>query len=338
MSFVIERSAMDSLIGLLHKKGYQVFGPVHKGPDYVFGSINKASELALDYVTTILSPKKYLYPPSEKLFKFNSETFAINASDGTGKQAILAVHPCDLSAISFLDKVRTSGTFEDPKYKERRDNTLIIGMNCGKSGDQCFCASFGTGPDAKQGYDLLLTDLGDRYLVETGSDSGKAVVTDLKLKKASAADSQEKDRRTKSVRQSIKRSINTEGLPKQLDKNFNHEIWAKLKDDCYSCGSCTTVCPTCYCYNVVDNLDFSLKEGERVRNWDSCQLFEFGAVAQGGNFRRERDSRVKQWIYHKLNYSQPQFGSFGCTGCGRCIKNCTKGIDVTDVVNKIQTA
>jgi ferredoxin len=87
----------------------------------------------------------------------------------------------------------------------------------------------------------------------------------------------------------------------------------------------------------VDNLDFSLKEGERVRNWDSCQLFEFGVVAQGGNFRRERDSRVKQWIYHKLNYSKDQFGNFGCTGCGRCIKNCTKGIDVTDVVKKIQT-
>jgi ferredoxin len=338
MSFVMDRNAMDSLISLLRRKGYEAYGPIRKGPEYVFSSVNRASDIALDYVTTILSPRKYLYPPSEKLFRFNSETFAINPSDGTGKQAILAVHPCDLSAISYLDKVRTSGTFEDHKYKGRRDNTLMIGLNCSKSGDQCFCTSFGTGPDAKQGYDILLTDLGDRYLVETASEAGKAVAADLKLKKASPADNQEKDKKIKAVRQSIKRGINTDGLPKQLDKNFNHEVWAKLKDDCYSCGACTTVCPTCYCFNVVDNLDFSLKDGERVRNWDSCQLFEFGGVAQGGNFRKERDARVKQWIYHKLNYSQPQFGSFGCTGCGRCIKSCTKGIDVTDVVKKIQTA
>ncbi len=266
MSFVMDKNAMDSLIGLLRRKGYDVYGPIRKGPEYVFGSVGKASDLALEYVTTILSPRKYLYPPSEKLFRFNSETFAINPSDGTGKQAILAVHPCDLNAISYLDKVRTSGTFEDPKYKERRDNTLMIGMNCCKSGDQCFCASFGTGPDAKQGYDVLLTDLGDRYLVETASEAGKAVAADLKLKKATSADNQEKDKRIKAVRQSIKRGINTDGLPKQLDKNFNHEVWAKLKDDCYSCGACTTVCPTCYCFNVVDNLDFSLKDGERVRN------------------------------------------------------------------------
>jgi ferredoxin len=337
----MEKSAVGSLINVLRKKGYEVYGPVRKGPEFVFGTVSQAGDLALDYITTIISPKKYLYAPSEKLFSFNSDGFNIKeSSDGTGKQALLAVHPCDLSAIALLDKVRTSGAaFEDPKYKEKRNNTLLVGLNCSKAGEQCFCPSFGAGPDAKGGFDLLLTDLGDRYLVETGSDSGKTIATDLKLKKASASDAQEKEKKTKAVRQSIKRGISTDGLPKTLDNKFNHEIWGKLKDDCFSCGACTTVCPTCYCFNVVDNVDFSLKNGERVRNWDSCQLIEFGQVAQGGNFRKDRDARVKQWIYHKLNYFPQQYGgSFACVGCGRCIKNCTKGIDITNVIKNVQTA
>jgi len=340
MSLVMEKSAMDSLISLLRKKGYEVYGPVHKGPESVFAKVTNASDLALDYVVTILSPKKYLYAPSEKLFSFNADNFGIKeSSNGAGKQALLAVHPCDLNGIQILDKVRTSGAaFEDPKYKERRNNTLIVGLNCSKAGNECFCTSFGTGPDAKEGYDLLLTDLGDRYLVEGGTEAGKAIIADLKLKKATAADTQEKEKRTKIVRQSIKRSINTDGLPKLLDKNFNHEIWMKLKDDCFSCGACTTVCPTCYCFNVVDNVDFSLKNGERVRNWDFCQLVEFGQVALGGNFRKDRDARVKQWIYHKLNYFPQQYGSFQCVGCGRCIKACTKGIDITNIVQTLQKA
>lgn len=341
MSFVMEKSALGSLINVLRKKGYEVYGPVRKGPEFVFGRVSQVSDLALDYITTIISPKKYLYAPSEKLFSFNSDGFNIKeSSDGTGKQALLAVHPCDLSAIALLDKVRISGAaFEDPKYKEKRNNTLLVGLNCSKAGEQCFCPSFGAGPDAKGGFDLLLTDLGDRYLVETGSDSGKTIATDLKLKKALASDVQEKEKKTKAVRQSIKRGISTDGLPKTLDNKFNHEIWGKLKDDCFSCGACTTVCPTCYCFNVVDNVDFSLKNGERVRNWDSCQLIEFGQVAMGGNFRKDRDARVKQWIYHKLNYFPQQYeGNFACVGCGRCIKNCTKGIDITNVVKNLQTA
>lgn len=159
MSFVMEKNALNSLISSFRKKGYEVYGPVHKGPEFVFGSVNQDSDLALDYVTTILSPRKFLYPPSEKLFSFSSKSFVTDeSSNGVGKQAILAVHPCDLSAISFLDKVRVSGTFEDPRYKQRRDNTLVVGMNCSKAGGECFCTSFGTGPDAKQGFDLLLTD------------------------------------------------------------------------------------------------------------------------------------------------------------------------------------
>jgi ferredoxin len=341
MSFVMEKSALGSLINALRKRGYESYGPVRKGPEFVFTNIKQASDLALDYVTTIISPKKYLYAPSEKLFSFNSDGFNIKeSSDGTGKQALLAVHPCDLSAIALLDKVRTSGAaFEDPKYKEKRNNTILVGLNCSKAGEECFCTSFGTGPDAKQGFDLLLTDLGDRYLVDTGTDAGKAVVADLRLKKATASDAQEKERKAKAVRQSIKRGISTDGLPKALDKNFNHEIWGKMKDDCYSCGTCTTVCPTCYCFNVVDNVDFSLKNGERVRNWDSCQLIDFGQVALGGNFRKDRDARVKQWIYHKLNYFPQQYGgNYACVGCGRCIKNCTKGIDMTNIVKTLQTA
>ena len=72
MSFVMDRDALDSVVRNLSGKGYEVYGPVRKGPEFVFNKISQARELALGYVTTILSPRKYLYPPSEKLFSYNS--------------------------------------------------------------------------------------------------------------------------------------------------------------------------------------------------------------------------------------------------------------------------
>jgi ferredoxin len=40
-------------------------------------------------------------------------------------------------------------------------------------------------------------------------------------------------------------------------------------------------------------------------------------------------SRYRQWIMHKLSTWVDQFGTYGCTGCGRCITWCPVGIDIT---------
>lgn len=335
MVFILKKEDMPRFVEYL-SRDFRVFGPIRKDEEFIFSEILAFEDLALDYVTTLLPPKKYFLPPFEVLFSFKKNGgFSIKEARPEDKCLLFAVHPCDVNAILLLDNV-FSKDYEDPYYFDRRRHTVIVGLNCTEVGDHCFCTSFDTGPSLREGYDVLLTDIVDSYLVEVGTDIGKRIVQGFKLETATAEDVKRKDERLEKSRRKIRKRIDTDGLPELLAKEFGHEIWSELKEECLACGSCTIVCPTCYCYNVIDKVDLSLRRGERIRVWDSCLLLEFAEVALGGNFRRDRDARIKQFMYHKLSYFKQQYGSFGCVGCGRCIKTCVKEIDLTEVIQKIR--
>jgi hypothetical protein len=77
-----------------------------------------------------------------------------------------------------------------------------------------------------------------------------------------------------------------------------------------------------------------LASARRFRQWDACQDLRFARV-HGANFRRARASRLRQFVTHKLDYTA-QFGSPGTVGCGRCIRWCPTGIDLTEIAREIQ--
>jgi ferredoxin len=342
MRFVLDKKDLAPFVAKLGKE-YEIIAPVKKNGSYIFNVISNAEEMSLDYDTTILPPKKLFLPPREKLFSFSrampmsvANSVAITEPEEEEARKILfGVHPCDVNAILLLDKVM-EGDFPDPYYFRRRRNTIIAAFNCTEARGNCFCTSFDTGPELRNGYDLLFTDLGEKYLVEIGTDAGKKIIERAKVREAKKEDVSKKNAEIESVKKKIEKRIKTENLTEDLQKNFNHEKWKEVKDECLFCGSCTLVCPTCFCYEVIDRNKHDLKGGERIRSWDSCLTLEFAEVALGGNFRREREARVKQRIYHKLVYFAEQFGSFGCVGCGRCIDTCIKGIDIVEVVNEIR--
>jgi len=319
------------------RKTHTVYGPRTRREQVAFGPIESAEEMDLAYTaTTVLSPKKYLHRPMETLFrgKFRAGE-VLEESLPTAKQALVGVHPCDVNAILLLDKVFSNKHYEDPYYQALRKNTLIIAINCTAVGENCFCASMGTGPSLEKGYDLLLTDLDDGYLVEIGTEAGGKALEGIPTRRPTEGDFQMRDRKLAATRELMPKFMDTDGLPAVLDEEFNNPYWAQLKEECLACGNCNMVCPSCFCYNVVDKLDLRLSDVERVRTWDGCLLLEFAEV-HGGNFRKERDARIKQWMYHKLNYWVDQYGSLGCVGCGRCVTWCPKGIDITETMKKIR--
>jgi ferredoxin len=116
---------------------------------------------------------------------------------------------------------------------------------------------------------------------------------------------------------------------------MEHPRWDDVADRCLSCGNCTLVCPTCFCFDITDGFA-GLAGGppERTRSWDSC--FTLGhSYARGGPVRASGKARYRQWLTHKLATWHDQFGTPGCVGCGRCIAWCPVGIDITEEVNAL---
>jgi len=337
-AYILEKKKLEILLNRF-LKDYKVYGPIRPGLDSSFDEIKSINDLHLEYESTVLPIKKFFLPPKEILFTFEIKNgkYTIKENKFDEKILLFGVHPCDANAILKLDKI-FSDEYKDVYYQNRRKNTIIVALNCIKPVKHSFCESMNAGPFLDDGYDILLTDIGKKYLIEIGSDKGKKLIHSLNLNIASNQDLMEKNKRKKLAEKKIKKIMDPNWLPKLAEENLDHELWVNLGErggiagsfPCLSCGSCSLVCPTCYCYDVYDTLDISLKKGSRIRELDSCQLLEYGEVALDGNFRRERNDRIRHWMFCKFGAAAGGKNS-NCVGCGRCIRFCPSKIDLTEV-------
>ncbi len=250
---------------------------------------------------------------------------------------LFGVHTCDLQGIKLLDKV-FSVDYPDTHYLTRREQTFIISLECLKPCDEySFCKDMGT-MTAKDGYDIHLTELESIYLVDVATEAGEKLLANFAgIREATEEDKRELDEalKAKSSQFTSKLNFDVAILPAMLTEAFEHPIWDDMGERCMSCGSCTTVCPTCYCFNVFDEVDLLLTKGTRLRQWDSCQLDEFAEVAGGENFREKRASRQRHRLMRKGKYIYEKFDMLGCVGCGRCIRTCTAKISIVESFNAI---
>ena len=169
------------------------------------------------------------------------------------------------------------------------------------------------------GYDLFFCDAGENFHIKVNSKKGEALVKNLPISKF------------------IPLPIKTDKKLSTTDvkKFYDNSIWEKEADKCLSCGACTSLCPTCMCFDISDNPNLDVTSGKRTAEWDSCQYKDFTKVAGGHVFREKRLSRVKHRIYHKLQYFKEKFGENMCTGCGRCIEGCPTKIDFVETINNL---
>jgi sulfhydrogenase subunit beta (sulfur reductase) len=333
---VLAKDRIDELVAGL-AADYEVIGPVAKAEgSWVFAPIEDPAELTLDYGSTLLPPKKFFFPPEERMMTFRVEdSEVLDDTIDAPARVLFGLHPCDVNGLLLMDNVFT-GTYEDPYYKARRDNTLIVGVSCRHANDGCTCNAWGT-DESHWGFDLFLTDLGDEYFVSVGTVKGAEVLDrHVATRDVTDDDVASFQAHMKAFKDSFAQLIDTEQLPLLLDAKFDSPIWDELGARCLSCGACSMVCPTCYCFDVVDRLDADGETGERVRVWDSCQFKEFAEVAHGQNFREDRASRVKYRYYHKQWGYLSKFERVLCVGCGRCGRACKAGINPTVVVRALQ--
>lgn len=336
---ILKKSKLQDWVEAL-RNDHRVCGPVLNKKEHRFVDLEPGMEIDLEYTRTVIPPKKYLHPQRENLITYQrNEGMETKLPEIDKKTVVLGVHPCDARAVLIYDVV-FGGDMPDVYYWNRRKNTVFVVISCTKPDEDCFCMSMDDcGPTMdKEGYDLLMTDLGDRYLVEVGSLEGSLLLQHEGIfEHASANDREDKARAVEVTKTKIANKIpDVKGLPRFMKKHYNSDVWSKETKKCLSCGSCTFTCPTCFCYHVEDFNKFNLVDGNRIRMWDSCQLIDFAEVAMGENFRKDREARLKWRIYHKLCYWPEQFGTLGCVGCGRCIHYCMADIDMTKALAEIR--
>jgi len=362
--FKLGKANFDSLFNTVKAKGYRIIGPKIESDTIVYRELSGSSNLPkgwidiqdggsyrlektggeayFGYVVGPDSPKRFLFPPEKTLWsaeKNGKEINIIVKQDEYPKTALLGVRPCELAAIAIQDKIFTEGEHIDPGYKIRRENTILIAVNCTRAGNTCFCVSMGTGPKADSGFDIALTEVGGDdgfFITEGGSDVGREILGTLPLEKASENDIDAADSAINSAGQSMGRMLDISGLPELLRSDLDNPRCEQVASRCLACGNCTMVCPTCFCSTVIDTTDLSGSRSERIRRWDSCFNIEHSYI-HGGYIRTSTMSRYRQWITHKLSSWVEQFGTFGCVGCGRCITWCPVGIDITEEAAAIRS-
>jgi len=316
---------------------FRVITPLQEGEDLLFGEFD-SSKLAVNFTgRPIIPPKEYLFPQQERLFTFTAEEgdrVEVKAYLNEEKQVIWGIRPCDLCGIKTLDSIFLSN-YVDTYYQARRENTILMGLNCNQACETGFCNSLQTGPFAKDSFDLLFTDLANRYLVEVGSKAGEAMIARRAnlFTEASDEDKGEANRLEEKSKQGFKPLFDMKGVDNKLAQAWDDRLWAEESDSCILCGGCNFVCPTCHCFNIEDNK--AGRESERIRYWDSCQLGGFTQMA-AENTRQTQGERLRQRIYHKFSYTPAKYdGAIGCSGCGRCIEVCPSNIDITHILERV---
>jgi sulfhydrogenase subunit beta (sulfur reductase) len=335
---VLQKERFNNFISKLAQEG-KVAAPVAKGyNNYAFQLVTRGEEVAIKYLPTILPPKKYFMPQYENLLKFNlSQGQDMEAVVEYEKITIFGVHTCDLAGIQCLNTVFEERP-KDINYLIRKNKINIIGLECNDYCDEyASCALMGN-ELPQGGYDLFFTDLDDYFMVHIFTQSGEEIVEKTKVfEPAEYFHKKALENLRANKRRLFKPEVPIElqAIPALFDKSYESPVWDDLDKRCLACGNCTNVCPTCYCFDVFDDLDLDLKTGIRWRRWDSCQNESFAKVAGGENFRKTRGARQRHRYYRKFKYSVDRFSSFFCTGCGRCSRTCMAGIRLKETLNAL---
>lgn len=337
----VSKDALERMVEIILDSD-EVIGPRRVGQDakgqpiHQFLPVSAFGELDLEYETTELSPKTYFLPYRENLssFKFEDRDWTQEIRYRIQPRAIVGMHACDINGLVKLDKVFRKDHFPSPYYVSRRRNTFVVGIDH-MPGKRCFCRSVGA-DTVEHGFDLFLTDIGERYFVAIGSDRGYAMLQKLEALAITEEDGLAYRVARHKISEAFETEVDIRSLPSLLDIEFESPVWQKWGAKCLSCGSCAMTCPTCYCYGVHERVSMDLAEGAKVKQLHSCNLLDFAMVAGGHNFRPNRESRLKYRYYHQHRGFMEAYDEPKCVGCNRCGRTCLSGINPPEVIADLQ--
>ena len=339
----LPKEKMKAFLEALSKDAV-VYVPTKEGETVAFKAYSPDAEICLDRPANI-PPKSVIYPQCETLLSFEYKktdpddpkkmAVEVRAETNYPKSVIFGCRPCDAKGFAIYDRVFLDTDTPDPYYREHREKTTIISQSCEAPFAGCFCVAVGGGPADTAGSDVLMTEVDKGYYLEALTEKGGAALAVSVIEDgASYKDAAAKIKGEAHAK--VKNPFPADATEKVSPKLFEtDEFWQQVTNKCISCGACTYLCPTCYCFNITD--EQALSKGERIRTWDACMFRHFTLEASGHNPRPTKSRRFRNRVGHKfLYYPEKYNGVIACCGCGRCIRYCPVSVDISEVVGYLK--
>ena len=324
---------------------YQLFGPVKDENGCIIKALDADTLPNMEYHESVMSAKSVLFPQSESILttslneSVEDHHIMKRAKNDYTPRAVLGLRPYDAKAIQLVKMNFDTKDYRDPYWCDAYEATTFIGLGITKPGPFDFSPSVGSGPFSEEGLDILLADLDDKYLAKVLTPKGEAYASACGFD--TSADDKESqalfDILRKEAEKNIGAAVATDKLAEKVLLDLHEApFWDDVAFACINCGTCTYVCPTCWCFDIQD--EAKQNESTRFRNWDSCMSPLFTRHATGHNPRGVKVQRVRQRFMHKLKYFVDKYDQgIMCVGCGRCVKSCPVNIDIREVCHTMNT-
>ncbi len=330
MSNVLSFETLRTLVDEWIAAGRRVAGPRLVNDRLLYGWLDAASQLAMENNSRPRnSMKEFLFPRHEELYGYTLGRKRVELTETPPPQAeqiVIAARPCDAALGPILDHV-FNWDYADAAYNRRRELTTIVSLACQSFDAHCFCTSVHSGPDDPRGSDAMLYALDEGILeIRCLTEKGRRLF---------AGHTESSDRKAPVIAGPESR-FDLDKVGQFLESGFEDSRWPDLARRCLGCGACAYTCPTCHCFDIVD--EGAGGKGVRARNWDACQFGLFTLHAAGHNPRSQQAQRQRQRIYHKFRIYPQKFGTLLCTGCGNCTRNCPVGLGVRPMLETISRA
>lgn len=337
----LRKEKVEEFLKELVKKSV-VYVPCTEGDTVLFQPYEAGKNICLDRPANS-SPKLAIFPQSDTLFTFeysknpdDPRKMSVELKETTeySDAVIFGSRPCDAKGFMIYDRAYLDTNTPDPYYKGRREKTTIVTLCCNSPFTGCFCTAVGGGPADQDGSDVMMSDLEKGFFLEAVTDKGKKILSLPQIEDGSSYAKEAGDIQLKAV-EKVRNPFGAERPVISRELFDLDEFWEENLTKCLSCGACTYLCPTCYCFNITDEQVFT--GGERLRSWDGCMFPHFTLEASGHNPRPTKYKRYKNRVGHKFVYYPEKYeGVIACSGCGRCIRYCPVSVDISEIVSKLK--
>lgn len=307
-------------------RAYTLYAPVNLWGhvDYARIGPDNINQIVYNHPRPVTPLKTFLLPVKQNLRHTADHKRTI----------VMGIPSCDLQALDLLDAIYLDGKLPDPVYRQRRENTILIGSDCHHTLETCHCMAYGIRPGPQKNHDILLNTSGEHLYLAPVTEKGKEVLD--------------------KILSGVETSVPDDGLLNELDalldkiaaevternkhlpdysttgkiiRESDAEIWKKYAGHCVSCGACAAGCPTCSCFQLIDRPGF-----EKIRNVDTCQYPGFERVAAGEDPLKPLADRFRNRYMCKYVWKPARYNAVACTGCGRCIDACIGRINKNELI------